>query len=329
MGEIRQQNQKTIGFSTNNRESESLTRGSVYRELLLRLQGATTVTAGNNTAANTAKGDEWGVVKNIRIIGNSTDVIKEIDGNALWWLNYFLYGTKPPVTPTLGDGATANPAFDSTLKMPFWMPNAIRPMDTALDSRQLSDLKVEVNWGTFTDINSAATAWTTEPTLEVHSNEQLNIGGPFSQFRIFSLEKEITATNSKFQVQLPVNNVYRGFLMNFTDAGVDDNAVLNNFKIKSGSNVFADMPAEVMQQNTIMEKQLSRGFSGSAYDDLRVGDDNNFGGWYLYDHVKDGRLSDAIDTLGFSEIDLELDVTIGGGTTKAIIYPLMVIPVRQ
>jgi hypothetical protein len=46
------------------------------------------------------------------------------------------------------------------------------------------------------------------------------------------------------------------------------------------------------------------------------------------DLVTDGYLSDAIDTLGFSEFYLELDVAVGAGTTKIDILPIQITPVR-
>lgn len=328
--QVRRRYQKTIKFSANNKSSEDLSRGMVYRELHVRLRGQPTLTAVNNTQGNTGRGDEWGVVKKIEVVANNTETLWSIDGNALWWLNYFMFGARPRVTPTLGDAATANPTFDSVLILPFWMPQAIRPIDTALDARKLSDLKVEITWGTFTDVNSAATAWTTEPSLEVHSLESFNLAteSQFSSWRVYAIEKEISATNSKFQVQLPVGPMYRGFLMNFTDAGSDDADVLNNFKFISGTTTYADVKEEVLRQVQSIRYNNQRSFTGQVYDDDRISTKNSVDGWYFYDHVTDGFLSESVDSLGFSELELELDVTVGGGATKAIIYPFQVLPVR-
>jgi len=330
--QIRKRFQKTVAFSSNKKVNEDLGRGFVYREIYLRLTGAATITAGNNSAANTARGDEWGVVKRIDLVANNTDVIKSISGNVLWWLNYFLYSQQPHVTPTIGDETTANPAFDSTLILPLWMPKSVRPIDTALDARQLSDLKTEITWGTYTDINSAATAWTTEPKIDVHSLESFGIGGAFSQWRVYEIEKTITASTSRFQVKLPVGNMFRGFLINTTDDGVDANDILNNFKWKSGTNVFADQPAKVLQQAHALREALPRELGGQtsdAYFKHRRSDDNNVEGWYYYDHVTDGLNSEAVDTAGFSEIELELDVTVGAGTTKIYVIPMEIVPVRK
>jgi len=321
----------TIAFSANNRVAEDLARGMVYRELVLRLQGKPTITATNNTEAKAERGDEWGVLKSLEIVANGTDVIKKIDGNALWWLNYFMYGAAPRVTAALAGGA-ANPAFDSVLILPFWMPLAVKPIDTALDSRELSSLEIVAQWGTYTDVNGDASAWTTEPTLEVYSLESFNTNGPFSQWRIHPIEKTIDATSSRFQVQLPVGPIYRGFMINTIDGTADQSDILNNFKLISGTTVFADISAgdDVLQQWHSLRHGISRPWDSAAeaYDDLRRASDNDLDGWYFYDHITDGRLTEGIDTLGFSEFIAECDVTVGAGTTKLTLYPLAIIPVR-
>lgn len=324
----------TVDYSANNKVTVGLARGMVYRELYLRLQGAITCTPTNNTLAKTKRGDEWAVLRKIELIANGTDVLRSFDANFLWWLNYFMYSVAPKVEPTIGDAATANPAFDSVLIVPLWMPKAVRPIDTALDSRELSSLELAITWGDYTSINGSATAWTTEPTVEIYSLESFNISGPFSQWRIFTIEKEITATNTRFQVQLPVGKMYRGFILNTIDTLIDQGDILNNFKLVSGTSVFTDIHAQddVLQQIGLLRNSIQRHINadvaGSVYEGLRRSDESDLAGWYFYDHVTDGRLTEAIDTLGFSEFTIEADVTVGSGTTKLFVYPLEIVPIR-
>ncbi len=323
---------KQVGFSANNRVTADMSRGMVYRELFIRLRGQPTIAAIDNTSANTQRGDAWGVIKKIEVVANGNDTLKSLDGNALWWLNYFLYGQTPRISAIIADAATVNPAFDVGLILPFWMPRAVSPMDTALDSRNLSSLEIAITWGDYTDINSAATGWTAEPTIDVWSLESFNISGPFSVWRIHDIEKTITATSSRFQVQLPIGRMYRGFLINTTVGGVDVSNVLNNFKLVSGTTVFADISAgdNVLQQWVAERLNLPRNFNttNNAYDPLRRGDANDVTGWVWYEQVTDGLLSESIDTLGFSELTMDLDVTVGGGTTKINILPMEITPVR-
>ncbi len=326
---VRNRRQNVLKYVSNGQAAEGLSRGMIYRELYLRLKGQIAVAAIDNTTAKTKRGDEWGAVKEVRVIANGTDVIFSVSGNALWWMQYFFYGAPPAVTPTLGDATTLNPSFDSTLIIPFWMPLARRPIDTALDSRRLSSLEVEVTWGSHTDINASATGFTTEPTITLYSLESFNVPKElrFSQFRRFNIEQEVAAANPRYQVTLPTGPMYRGFLINASSSNADVATILNNVRIVSGSTVYYDMNAEVIRQVARGRHGLHRGFSGAAYDDIRIGDSNDVDGWHFINLVTDGLLTEAIDTLGFSEFQLELDVS-NPGTDKINVYPLQVIPVR-
>jgi hypothetical protein len=319
--QVRKRFQKTVKYQTNNKETEDLSRGMIYRELGLRVVGSLNVDAGNNTLAKTKKGAELAVIKRLDIVANNTDVIRSVKGVDIFWMAYHLLGGSPEFSTEIGDGSTDDPSFDTYLKIPVWMPRAMRPIDTALDARRLSDLKVEITWGSHTDINDDATGFVTNPTVEIDSLESFGISGPFSQWRFYPIEKAITQTNAQFQIDIPVNYMYRGFMLNFTEDGVDTGAVLKNFKWKSGTTVFADVSGRRLQQ----EYQARNGLN-SQIEFLR-GNANKLEGYYMYDHVTDGFLSEAVDALGFSELQLELDV-VAGANTKVTVYPMQIIPVR-
>lgn len=343
--QVRRRKQKNILYEENSKTSVQLGRGMVYREIYLKLYGAITALLGENNEADVMPGGEWGVVKRIELIANNTDVLRSISGDQLWHLNYFMYGVPPHVDTDIGNGV-ADPAFVSCLILPLWMPRSLRPMDTALDARELSDLKLEVTWGDVGDIllqTATPVSFSANPVIEVHSLESFNVKGPFSQWRIYNIQKEITATNAQYQVILPVGPMYRGFIINTTDynAGlacqIDTAGILNNLKIKSGTTVFADIPAALLRQidswqraSIINPYDSGLGVADAGgYDELQRATANNINAWYYYDHVTDGFLTESIDTLGFSEFELELDVTIGAVTpTQINIMPLQIIPVR-
>jgi|LGVE01.1.fsa_nt_gb hypothetical protein len=344
--QVRRRKQVDINYQANSKVSERLSRGMVYRELYLYLTCQPDLLLTENVQALIEQGDEWGVVKRIDIIANNTQVIRSISGNQLWWLNHFMYGVQPPLSVALGNGV-ADPAVCTSLVLPFWMPRSIRPLDTALDARELSDLKIEVTWGDSTDIAaSAAPGFLQEPVLEVHSLECFNINRTFSQWRSYDIVHTVTAANASFQVILPVGPMYRGFMINTTHqaAGVknptDTPLCLDNFKIKSGTTVYADIPDYILQQvdgwtrasiNRPYDADVPGAVDPGYYDTLRRGDVcNNVNGWYFYDHVTDGYLSEAIDTLGFSEFELELEVAVAGltGPVEIHIMPQQIIPVR-
>ena len=327
--QARVRKQTVVDYSSGNKVQKSLSRGMVYRELLLELSLAPTLLAANNTTAKTLRGDEWAVVKKIEIIANGTDVIKSISGKALRWLNMIWNHAMPGLSAALGDGATANPACKSILVLPFWQSDSIRPIDTALDSSVLSDLQIAVTWGTFTDINADASAWTTQPTLTVFSKESFGFDQApvFSNYRFFEISQNIAATNGDLQVALPVGPVYRAFTLLMDDAGVEKTGLLNNLKLSSGTTIFADIDAFTLNDNFTARMGMSRWVNG-AEEMKQVSAKSSIQGVYHYDHVQDGYLSEGIDTVGLSEFLLRLDVTVGGGTTTALIVPHQIIPVR-
>lgn len=319
--QVRRRFQKTVKFQSNNKETENLSRGMVLREVGVRVRGQMSITAENNTAAKTKKGNELALIRRLDIIGNNTDVIKSIKGVDLYWMNLMLLGGTPDYSEEIADGETLNPSFDTYLKIPVWMPRSLRPIDTALDARLLSDLKVEVTWGNAQSVNEDATGFETNPTAEISSLESFNVQGPFSQWRVYPIEKSIDQSNEQFQIEIPVNYMYRGFMLNFTSDGADDGSILRNFKWKSGTTVFADISAkelhdEYLRRNNINTQQV---FMPGAANDLA--------GYYMYDHVTDGYLSESVDALGFSELTLELDV-VAGTNSKVTVYPMQIIPVR-
>lgn len=293
-----------------------LNKGLLYRALMLRLTGAATTTIANNTAALTSLGDEWGVIKKVEIIANGSDVLFSMSGNDLWWYNRLWYDTFPHVTPTIGDGATANPAFDSTLIIPFWSPRSSKKIDTALFSGEFSDFRLEITWGTFTDINSAATAFTTNPVVEVGSTEQEPSVLPPVLRRIIKYVQQPAGANAAFRIPLDVGPMYRGFLINTTNtAGTTESAAqFSNVKLVSGSTVYADISEPMLQQSGNLLYGIPFGIekttAGIAYQTTpRISTSSSQAAWYNFDLVQDGYLTEAINTSSLSELYLEFNVT--------------------
>jgi len=323
--EVRRRKHVSVAYSANNKVSEQLSRGMIFRQLMLNLSGAITTSAGgDNDAADVRKAGEWGAVQRIDIIANGSDVIKSISGEALWWLNRFMFGQAPEESALIGAGGD-DPTFDSTLILPFWMPRAIKPFDTALDARRLSDLRIEVTWGDQNDVlaPAGASAFGTAPTLDVYSLESFNPPSnvAFNQWRVWTIEETITAAATEHQIKLPVGHIYRGFLINTYSDDVDVATILNNAKLRSGTTVFADVSEEILKADYVQSNGVAPAPGRNA---TKSSDD----GWYMLDLVTDGRLAEGIDTLGFSELELVFDVNAPGTTDKIKIWPQQIIPVR-
>lgn len=315
---------KTIAYEQNNTKIEDLSNTGVERELRLRLKGQLTLSSANNTAAKTKRGDEWAVVKRIRVTVNGSNVVREYTGNQLFWYNYFKFGVAPNISVSLGDGSTANPSFDSTLIIPWGSVGTRKAMDSWLNAANLVDYKIEIEWGSHTDINADATGFTVAPTVVVSSYGATGLEATkFNTLVHKALTKTVTQDQSDFEINFAIGKaaVHYGYLINTTDDDVDVNTIINNIKLVSGTMTYINIPAVDVQRTNSLQRGLQRGFSGTAYDDLRVGNANSINGWYYLDLIPDGSKTEGIDLQGRADLKLELDVNVGSGATKITVIP--------
>lgn len=334
--QVRFRTEKTVEYNENGRSRVSLDRGMIYRELWLTLKACAGVAVGGTTtaAANILGGDLWAVVKRLEVKVNGNDVIRSFTGEDLKWLNYYWYGTPArPAIELIGIAAAATATVEETLILPFWLPQSVKPIDTALDARLLSDLMLEITWGDAADVGSGTGfEWDTDPELQIHTVESFGIQGPFNTLRLFTLESAaIGAANDRFQVQLPVGNMYRSFLFNTKDSnGVDIIDDIVNVKLMSGSVVFADLAWNTLRNaqkiRTNMQQVLTT--TAAAFHPLFLSSGSLPYGWTYLDLVTDGFVSEAIDTLGYSQLTLEFEVAAAiSGAIRVI--PLEIIPIRK
>lgn len=266
----------------------------LYRDIQLELTGQPTLTAANNTQANTAMGDEWGCVTQIQWTVNGSDQLLTLSGDDLFWMNYFWYGQAPHTTSTLGDAATANPAFDSILTIPAWMPRAFHPFDTCVDGGRYNDVQMSITFGSFTAVNSAATAWTANPQIAIVSNEQVLPSDPSDQPKLNRVVKKLTNTvagaNSSYVIPLDAGVSYARFIINQkTSAGTADTTgqILNVQVVGAGGRIYADLPWQNLVQGARNRSRLPQTVA-------RRSTSSNDQSWGFLNLVQDGRLGESL-----------------------------------
>jgi hypothetical protein len=295
-----------------------LTKQNLYRDLWLTLTATPTLTGANNTVANTKKGDEWGVVTNIRVIANGTDVLFQGTGNDLWMLNMVMLGVCPRVNSALGDGATANPVLTSSLCLPFWLYRGRKPMDAAYESFRVNDLTLEITYGTYTDINSAATAWTTAPNIDVTSSEV----EPTPNFvpsliqRIYKQSFDYAAAQTAARINLDTGPYYRGILFNVeaNGGGNDLATALTNVQVVAGSTVLRNLTGATLLRMGELGAGISAGVefatTGIATTtNRRISASNNPAAWYFLNFCYDGYMTEAIRTPTSGDLYVELQTS--------------------
>jgi hypothetical protein len=368
--QVRWRKQGIVPFVAGQLSTFQLARGMVYRTLALRLQAQIVTSAGGTigtalTNAGVSAGGIWDVLPTIEIIANGSDSLKRFSGLELRELNKYWFSV-----PIRQDGwlpfpssGTTVASIDSTLMMPFWMLKAIRPLDTALDSRLLSSLQLNATWGTVNSVVSSAyvpvaangVAFAANPVLTVYSNESFDPSKTqaFSQFRVFKqLDTSDFTGGAVNQVpyQLPVGQMYRAFYIHCQAAtsitgantgltpdlagaavGGVVRGPLNAIRLKSGTTVFADWDANVWHetyriQAAILTTEDTAGVLIEQGGLMGAGSNYNPDSHYFVDLCTDGFLSEAIDTIGMAEIHLEFDTNIAIPTMS--ILPMQIIPVR-
>jgi hypothetical protein len=202
-------------------------------------------------------GDEWAIVSKVELIANGTTVLFSCAGSDLRPISRILKGgISPKVSVNLGDGVTANPVLDSTVVIPFLNPRSTRPFDTLLYTGEMSDLRLEVTFtADWTAINASASAWTTNPQIEIYTREQtlpLDPGSgapmlPNFYRRMLKVPITISAANSAFRYQLNTGPIYRGFILNgLSSSNVEGTGNFTNFKVFSGPTTFMDIAETVL-----------------------------------------------------------------------------------
>lgn len=301
--QVRWRKQGIVPYVAGQLSTVQLARGMVYRTLALRLQASIVTSAGGTigtalTNAGVGAGGIWDVCPTIEIIANGSDSLKRFSGLELRELNKFWYST-----PVRQDGWLPFPSsgttianIDSCLMLPFWMLKGIRPLDTALDTRLLSSLQLNVTWGNVFNVvssnyvpvaaNTAAFSGA-GPVMSIYSNESFDPSKTqaFSQFRVF---KQIDTADfsggavNQVPYQLPVGQMYRAFYIHCqaaigtgaaTGLSVDSPGTagavgseggptlrgpLSAIRVKSGTTVFADWDANVWQATYNLQDAVLR-----------------------------------------------------------------------
>lgn len=297
----------TIDWTENKLKSleNGMPRNYEYYRLWLRLSADITIVTGATTAYIEAF---WKLLKRVEIIANGNTVIKSLDGAALGRLAQFLH-EKLPNYSAVPTGVAANQTFNASLPIDFAMPRSVKPVDTLLNAPLFSSLDLNILWGSKSDLYSAdgANATINSANIEVESLEETSaevFGGMVH--KVHTLEKEVTASTTKFEIPLTGVTRYRGFLIYADDDGDPSDSIINSIQLKDGANIFRDTDWKNLQDANYSDHKLSAVPTG----------------WAFLDMCPDGMLTQALDSRGMNDLKLIFDVTKQAGTNKIRVYPV-------
>lgn len=336
----------SIAFASNQTRTLNLPRNYAYDSIQLMLiakmsRSATTADGGEAKDCAPAQ-----LVKNITIRANGRDVIKSIDMETLHRANQLRWGTRPHIYAEAWSGYADK--TDEELKVcaqiDFAMWRAIRPIDTLLDSAGLATLEMIITWGAGLDTmndaypgagGSSESVTVTEATLYVSAIERVGVP-PNTRFMVnkeFMIRKEVTAASNKFQIDLPVGNMYRSILIKTHSDGDQVDTILpfgltnqNTITLQAGTEVFKHRIAGCLQADNRLHAGLEvaeRIGSASALNHRLQ--ELVLEGYYLLEFVSDGRLTESLDTSKLSSLKLVLDVANPGTVDFIDVYPVELI----
>lgn len=332
----------SLTYAANQTRTLPLPRNYAYRCLDLVLIAKIEREAGSaGTCKDSAPAQ---LVKNIMIRANGRDVIKNYDMETLHRLNQMRHHTRPFIDSDALKGfaiiATPGEVFQVTARIEFEMWDAIRPIDTLLDSAGLATLELIVTWGTGLDImndaSDCASVTVNDATLFVSSVESVGVppGTSFMTNKEYMLRSQVSAASNKHQIQLPTSNLYRSFVIKTHSDGDQVNTILpwsitaqNTISLQSGTEVFKYRIAGCLQacnrlDNEMEVPELMGDIAAAVVHSLQ---ERNLEGYYLLEFVKDGRLTECLDTSMLSSLELVLDVAHPGTDDFIDIYPVELI----
>jgi hypothetical protein len=330
----------SIDFAENQTRTLQLPRNYAYRKLYLLLIANMSRSSTNGDGGGPKDSAPAQLIRNIMIRANGRDVIKNYDFESLHRLCEQRHGTRPYIYSEAWSGYAD--VSEQTLKVAaeidFEMWRSVRPIDTLLDSAGLATLELIVTWGTGTDtMNDAWPGTGTAPSVTVHSAtlyvascEAVGVpaGTQFMTNKEFMIRSQVTAASNQHQIILPVSNLYRSIVLKTHSDGDQVDTILpfgvnnqNTITLKSGTEVYKYRIAGPLQANNRLEymMQVPERTGTAAALNHRL-QELLQEGYYVLEFVKDGHLTECLDTSRLSGLELVLDVAHPGTTDFIDVY---------
>lgn len=331
--------------SANNTTIQNLPRGQVINHILFRLQGTLTNVEATDDIATTGRGDFWALISEMRI-KRGGDVIYQVDGPAIPWLQFFQTGIMPRErTRELGTGTNQASAtavtYDVFWIVPFYLAGSRYPRIAALDGRvRMPSLQVEVDWAAASAVDATATAIATgtlTPFCVSYVNPERGVGEYWLP-QIRRRTETISAANTALRLQLDGSHWMSSLLIGALSDTVEVATILNNVTWRSGGRtMFDNIPAPVLREHMHQWLRLDREHFKQATtagantvdtaEEFRysggslVSPDSNFEGWHYITPMLDGDPRDLFPAGGVPEHVLQLNVSAPGTTNQLLMYP--------
>lgn len=327
-------------YNANSTVSYVIEKGDILRRLRLNLRQQLTCTSGNNSVALTQPGDDAAAIRTLTIRANSADTIWKTRGLSIPWINYFLsHGENPQMNTNMGDGSTANPAFNSNMYIDFGPKIEGMPAKTWLWTGALRQLSMDVDFAggasPWLAVNSAASGYTANPVLNVYGdymsldiNTQRDASGnitatpiyPDTGLRVIENQMLVPGATTQFRFDMDSGIFsYFGFIINVTTTAspaVDTGGLFSSISVINGPTTYINsLPEDQLNADSYANKNRnqSKTTAGIPFNVTpRVSGSSSMAGWYFLKTSSLGRLQENIPTNGTNRLYLAFN-----GVTQA------------
>jgi hypothetical protein len=227
-----------------------LDSGNDWEQAWLQVKSTPTLAGASSTPALSMLGDGLGILTKVELTAGSQEPLWSLSGHQLRKIAEHHRGCRLRRSVNLGDAATANPPLIDCVPLNFLADRVGSPYDSMLRTAGVKNLTLRLTYGTFTDINSAASAFTTNPTVDVYMVER----EPTAAFRprwlkkVIANQKAITAASTQFRFDVDPGPNYRRFYITTRNAAntIDDASIITNLKLVMDGYEYFNLPWRVI-----------------------------------------------------------------------------------
>lgn len=295
-------NSQVLKHTAGQRESVKIDRYNLLAATILTVFGEVNVSVAGTPVA-------LGVLAYIRAVTMylGTVPIVNLTGRDLYeYLKAF--GHTAPVTVDPGAGTGVKP-FSATFRIPHASLHAANGILSALPTWAYPEITLEVEYGALADLYTGGTATLqnlgARVNLDAYMPSQaeaaalLSNPAMYAVHRITAKQRQVTASEDHFKLELSRGVGKRGFLIRTTDAGVAVDTTIDEFS------VVKDRVPEVHRQDWDRLKEQNQGVYELAMST----------GVAVLDFAEDKDITEILDARNADALDIDAKVVLGGGTT--------------
>jgi hypothetical protein len=303
----------SIAYASGQTIPIDIPRGLLLKSVKIRLSGVYNVVGAVITSWNSEA--PLGLLKRIELKADGRKPFVSTDGQMLYRRNQFSREVPAELINTTLLAVAAYP-FSAYVAVDLESIKSINPVFSYLDTRLYDNLRLEITWGSVSDIAviGASVPTITGCVADIQC-EFTTEGFEHVLFNKLLLSDEVAITATQSALRLPVarNGLLQSIeFRTLRDAIVDD-TLINNITLRSENSVLHmdHLTWATMQAANVSEYGLQVPFATGS-----IG--ARLSGYALHDLSEDFDFLTSLDTASLNTLDLLFDVTLGGGTSRLI-----------